>query len=131
MVMFLLRGPKNTYENMKNLNEMTKEELKALSKSVENELDERRKQDFRSREMTKEDLLKVYSGYGYCVPEGAKFFRIRSGEYEGCYGWQVGQYTHSCHVDTTDLIVLLVYSNNHKFNIEEYADLWLEEAFTV
>lgn len=116
---------------MKNLKEMTKEELKALEQSVNDELDERRKQEFRNRTLTKEEILKAYAGYGYCVPEGAKFFRILTGEHDGCYGWQVGQYTHSCHVDTTELIVLLIYSNNHKFEVEDYSDLWLEEVFTA
>ncbi len=107
---------------------MTEAELKALSKSVEDELDERCKQEFQRTARTKEELLKVYSGYGYIVPEDAKFFRIRTGEHDGCYGFQVGFYEHSCHVDSTDFIVLFVYTNKHEFEVESYSENWLEKV---
>lgn len=116
---------------MKKLNELNKEELKRLKSDIDEELDCRDAIEWKKQTKTLAELLKLYSGYGYVIPTTSKFWRIRSGQHRGCYGYQVGRYTHSCHVDTTDFIVLLVNTKNHSFETHSIDDLSLEGPMVV
>lgn len=82
------------------------------------------------KKMTRDQLVKLYEGSGYFTTGKSKFFEISHGDHGGLYGLQVGQYTHSCHIDNTDFIVLLVIDSNQphspSFIIDE-SDMWLKE----
>ncbi len=115
---------------------MTSPELDALEKRIETLLEEKRRLK-RAKTLTKEQLLSLYTGYGYIVNKGDKFWKITSGEGEGFYGWQVGQFEHSCHIDSTDLIVLYVIepgtptSPVGKQYLVHTSELWLEGPIVV
>ena len=116
---------------MQKLHHLRKEELDQLKTDIDTELDNRTEMEWKANTKTLAELLKVYSGYGYIVPTTSKFWRMCIGEHRGCYGYQVGRYTHSCHVDTTDFIVLLVNSGKHDFIIDHYDDSSLEGPMVV
>ena len=116
---------------------MTTPELVKLQETIE-ELIEERDRQFMTQTMSKEQLLDLYHSRGYSPKKGDKFWKIRSPEKgRGFYGWEVGRFEHSCHIDTTDLIVLYVIeprgSNGSvgESYVEEYADLWLEGPIVV
>ncbi len=44
---------------------------------------------------------------GYVIPDKAEFYKDRNGN----VGMKVGEYIHSCHVDTTDILILLIGIN--------------------
>ena len=115
---------------------MTSPELDALEKRIE-ALREEKERLFWAKKLTKEQLLSLYRGYGYDPKPGDKFWRIKSGKGKGMYGWQVGQFEHSCHIDSTDMIVLYVIepgtptapAGDHY--VCDHADMWLEGPIIV
>lgn len=82
---------------------------------------------------TKEELIFLYEHFGYEIPNGSKFWKIGGLQKgRGKYGFQVGQYTHSCHIDSTELIVLLVIDGyNGNTYLESYSDIWLSNCIIV
>jgi len=77
---------------------------------------------------TRSEIIKDFNHFGFQVPDKVNFWKIRgplSHKGFGAYGMEVGRYVHSCHVDTTDLIVLLVVDGNDNF-VESYSDMWLD-----
>jgi hypothetical protein len=115
---------------------MTSPELDALEKRIEALLEEKRRLKI-AKTLTKEQLLSLYGGYGYVVKPGDKFWKIRHGKGEGFYGWQVGQFEHSCHIDSTDLIVLYVIEPGTPTSPagDQYlvhdSEMWLEGPIVV
>ena len=87
---------------------------------------------FKNKDATviREKVLRAFSGRGIEIPKGTKFFRIDSGDDIGLYGMQVGSYVHSCHIDTTDLIVLLIVNGTDMY-VDDKSAFWLSEPFTV
>ena len=55
-------------------------------------------------------IRKHYEGFGYDVRDGDRFWKTEFG-----WGWQVGQFTHTCHIDITDFVVVLVISEGTNF----------------
>ncbi len=87
---------------------------------------------FKNKDATviREKVLRAFTGSGFEIPKGAKFFKIGTGDDIGLYGMQVGSYVHSCHIDTTDIIVLLII-NGCNTHVDSFADWWLSDSFTV
>lgn len=87
---------------------------------------------WKAKVLPKEEIVKMFTSFGYTVPKGAKIWRVhpRGEKTEGGYGMEVGKYEHSCHIDTTDFIVLLVVSGTDSY-VESYGDLWLSDPITV
>lgn len=110
-------------------------ELEALQEKIDNLLEQQEKLVL-AKTLTKEQLLSLYNGFGYYPKKGDKFWRIRSkGKGFGMYGWQVGEYEHTCHIDTTTIIVLYViepktngYGDSY---VSDHADLWLDGPIVV
>jgi len=50
------------------------------------------------------DLKKQLSSHGIVVPVGAEFYLVVK---DGRLGMKVGSYTHSCHIETSDFVILL------------------------
>ncbi len=74
---------------------------------------------------TKKGLIKEYQGAGYIVDNKNRFYQVKKfGEFHGDIGLQVGEFSHSCHVDTTDFIVLFFLNESIKNNIGYFSDLW-------
>jgi hypothetical protein len=112
---------------------MTTPELQQLQQKIEALLEERDRLKM-ALKMSKEQLLQLYNTYGYSPKAGDKFYKIRAmGRGQGFYGWQVGHYEHSCHIDTTDIIVLLVIEPgpNPQTYIVDFSDNWLEGPILV
>ena len=112
---------------------LTSPELEALQKRIDALVEEKKKL-LLTHKLSKEHLLKLYNGHGFYPKPGDKFWRIMSkGKGEGMYGWQVGEYTHSCHVDTTDIKVMVVVEPNPDGDIyvADHADLWLDGPIVV
>lgn len=116
---------------MKNLNELNEKELERLKRDIDFELDKRADAEWRATTKTVPELVKIFEGSGYSIPSNSKFWRIQSGDYRGCYGYQVGQYTHSCHIDTTDFIVLFVNVYEHDFSVDSYSERHLDGPMIV
>jgi len=128
-------------ETAKMLEEQTKlltsPELTKLQERIEELLAERDRV-FMAQKMTKEQLIGLYNSRGFYPKTGDKFWKIRSPtKGRGFYGWQVGQYEHSCHIDTTDIIVLLVIEprdsngNCGSTYVMDYSDMWLDGPIVV
>lgn len=116
---------------------MSSSEIDALDTTIETLIVQRNRLKF-DKTLTKEQLLSLYHGYGYYPKTGDKFWKIKGiGKSRGLYGWQVGQFEHACHVDTTNLIVLYVidpgtpkYPNTSQYTIE-ISDMWLEGPIII
>jgi hypothetical protein len=112
---------------------MTSPELDALEKRI-NVLIEEREKVFLAQKLSKDQLLSLYRGYGYDPQPGDKFWKITAkGQGYGMYGWQVGQYEHSCHIDSTDIKVLLVIEPQAggTHYVCDHSDLWLDGPIVV
>lgn len=114
---------------------MTSPELTNLQKQIEKLLEERDRV-FLAQKMSKEQLLSLFNSRGYYPKVGDKFWKVQSPtKGRGFYGWQVGQYEHSCHIDTTDLIVLLIIEPSRTSGgdtyVTDYATMWLDGPIIV
>lgn len=80
-----------------------------------------------------QSLVKKYRDFGYVVQPGSKFWKFRSPyPCEEGYGLQVGNYEHSCHVDSTEYIVLLIIGDDGKHYVESFAaDTWISNCIVV
>lgn len=107
-------------------------ELEELQSDIEDRISELKHQKWKETKHTKEEIVKMFTDFGYTVPPGAKIWRVhpRGDKKDGGYGMEVGRYEHSCHIDTTDFIVLLVVSGTDCY-VERFSDLWLSDPITV
>jgi len=114
---------------MKKLNEMSVTELSQLSYKISKEITEREINERIAKNKNKSlsEILREFYHFGFQVPTGTNIWFI---ENEGFFGMEVGRYTHSCHVDTTDFIVLLVLGDTKNY-VESFSDMWLSKKFTV
>ena len=55
-------------------------------------------------------IRKEYESYGFDVRDGDTFWETEYG-----WGWQVGQFTHNCIIETTYFVVVLVYNYRTDF----------------
>jgi hypothetical protein len=110
------------------------EKLNTLTEKIREILEERERL-FLAQRMTKSELLDLYRGRGYYPKSGDKFWKIKCGTGRGFYGWEVGKYEHSCHIDTSDFIVLLVIEPSRTSGGDSYTidcgDMWLEGPIVV
>lgn len=112
---------------------LTSPELEALQNKI-NGLIEERDRVWMAQQMSREQLLDLYRSRGYDPKPGDKFWKIRSPtKGRGFYGWQVGQYEHSCHIDTTDILVLFIIEPGHHGSsyVMDYAEMWLDGPIVV
>ena len=112
---------------------LTSPTLDDLQEQIE-ELCKERDRIFLSLTMTKEQIISLFNSRGYYPNPGDKFWKIKCPfkKGRGLYGWQVGQYEHSCHVDDTTLIVLLIIeSATGTTYVMDYADMWLDGPIVV
>lgn len=112
---------------------LTSPELEVLQAKI-NALLEERDRVFMAQKLSREQLLSLYRGRGYNPHPGDKFWKIKGiGKGRGMYGWQVGKYQHSCHIDDTDIIVTLVIEPgpHGQTYVIEYADMWLDGPIIV
>ncbi len=121
----------------KTLSAMPEEQLDRFQKKIDTLLEEKARAEL-AQTMTEEQLLKLYNGFGFYPKDGDKFWKIRAtGKGQGFYGWQVGQFEHSCHIDTTDLIVLYVIEPGTPTNpsgpeyVAHFSELWLDGPIIV
>ncbi len=128
------KEPKVTLEWLEEkIRSLTSPELEAFEKRIDALIEEKRKFAL-AHKMSKEQLLNLYNSHGFYPKPGDKFWRIGSvHKGHGMYGWQIGEYTHSCHIDTTDLKVLLVVEPSAEGDtyVIDYADLWLDGPIIV
>lgn len=130
----LRKAPPNFEEEFaKEAKLLSSEELQKIQKKIDDLLEERDKV-FMAQTLTKDQLLYLYHRRGYYPKTGDKFWKIMSPtKGRGMYGWEVGFYEHSCHIDTTDLHVLLVVEPgpNGQTYVMDYSDLWLQGPIIV
>lgn len=107
-------------------------ELEELQSDIEDRIFELQDKEWKKTKHTKEQIVKMFTSFGYTVPPGAKIWRVRpkGDKKAGGYGMEVGKYEHSCHIDTTDFIVLLVVSGTEHY-VDSYSNLWLSDPITV
>jgi hypothetical protein len=82
---------------------------------------------------SKEEIVQSFHQYGYIIPKGAEFYKINamaSKRGHTCYGMKVGEYTHSCHIDTTECVVLLIVDGTYH-GVVDTSDMWITKLFTV
>lgn len=109
-------------------------ELEELLMDVEEKIRDVKYRAWKEKRHTKEEIIAMFSRFGYTVPKGAKIWRVhpRGDNRDGGYGMEVGAYEHSCHIDTTDFKVLLVVSSNGvDHDVESFSEMWLSEPITV
>lgn len=59
--------------------------------------------------------------FGYEIPKNAEFFKVIRGKNKDLIGMKVGEYTHSCHIETSDIFVLLHFdAETHKTYVKDY-----------
>ena len=82
---------------------------------------------------TKELVIKELEGRGF-LTKGRKFYEFRRGD-DTFVGMQVGEYVHCCHIEISDIKVLLCikskdsyYSKYYDTFLEEVWDLWDKEV---
>ena len=118
----------------KKLSSMTAAQLDKFQDKIDALLKEKERAALAAKAMTEEQLLKLYNGSGYYPNVGDKFWRIRGNcKSEGLYGWQVGQFEHSCLIDIMDLIVLFIIEpgSSTGSRVEHFSELWLEGPIIV
>ena len=93
---------------------------------------QRKEQEANRKKPTRAEMVAAFNGYGFIVPSNAKFFHIAESDVKkgckNCFGFQIGEYVHSCHVDSTDYIVLLMLDDKHHTWVEEFDGLWMKEV---
>ena len=107
-------------------------ELEELQSDIEDLIRKRKYEEWKAKIHTKEEIVNMFTHFGYEVPVGAKIWRVapRGDKQEGGYGMEVGGYVHSCHIDTTNFKVLLVVSGNDHY-FESLGDPWLTQPIIV
>jgi hypothetical protein len=74
---------------------------------------------------SKSEIVNEFRNYGFACGEVISKIRIwKTKEYVGL---EVGRYEHSCHVDTTELIVLLIL-DYPDLPLKSFSDNWLTEV---
>ncbi len=76
--------------------------------------------------MTKQEIISLFNKFGFFVVHRDKL-RVWHDIETGVYGVEVGRYWHSCHVDTTDFIVLLIINENGHTRVQDFHDISLKE----
>lgn len=110
-----------------NISKRSIEDLRVLRDELDEEISNLERDAKLKVRKTREELISEFGYFGYIVPPTAKFWKIHGpNKSVGAYGMEVGEYTHSCHVDTTELKVLLVVDGNEHY-VESFADLWLSD----
>ena len=108
--------------------DMTDEATDRFIDRLEKLVEQKRKdKDAREWKPTKQELIKQLTGFGFDVPDNAKFYKFRDKSETFCYGMQVGQYSHSCYIDTTDYIILLIVKDNNTY-VKEVCDFWTTQV---
>lgn len=115
------------------LNKLKLHELEELLMDVEEKIQSVKSKMWKEKKHTKEEILAMFHRWGYTTPKGAKIWKIHSIDQEkiGGYGMEVGQYEHSCHIDTTDFKVLVVVSEEKDYDVQSFNDLWLSDSIIV
>ena len=72
------------------------------------------------------EIKKIFQGFGY-NNNNEKFWSVKDIKTDEVkVGMEVGRHIHSCHIDSTDLIVLMFIDDGRQ-TFNDYADLWLTE----
>ncbi len=75
-----------------------------------------------------EQFKKNLNDYGFTIQKDAKFWEVHSvGPHNGMVGMEVGRYEHSCHVDTTEIVVLLFVDLGGD-TVQSFSEFWLREV---
>jgi len=109
-------------------------ELEELEMEVEDLIRKRKYEKWKSKTHTKAEIIAMFTGFGYEVPKGVTIWRVhpRGDKKEGGYGMEVGKVEHSCHIDSSTFLVLLVIDANRvDKDVEMFSDNWLSDPFTV
>ncbi len=89
--------------------------------------------------MIKNELIKELNSMGYITIspnhlENSRFYEFKKDK-ETIIGMKVGQYTHSCHVDSSDIYVLLCLKRNtneygrlYDTYVTDVWDIWAKEV---
>lgn len=109
-------------------------ELEELQSDVEDLIRKRKYEVWKNTALPREKIIAMFTGFGYEVPKGTKIWRIRphGDKQNGGYGMQVGVVEHSCHIDSSTFLVLLVIdANGIDKDVEMLSDNWLSDPFIV
>lgn len=108
--------------------QMSNDEITLLSQEVDELLDARERA-LMAKKKSKEELLKLYSDFGYQIPPKSKFWRINSTNPStvGYYGLEIGKVVHSCHIDSTDIFILFVVTDKGQAFAVDVAEHWLDD----
>ncbi len=58
--------------------------------------------------------------FGFIIPKDAEFYK----NVDGVVGMKVGGYTHNCHVESSDVVILFHIDENNNHRLEEYWGCW-------
>jgi hypothetical protein len=75
------------------------------------------------------NVAKLFQSFGYELHPGDIFYKVTDRNGESRWGWKVGEFTHSCHIDTTNFVALLfIDQKTYNTSIEYQDDLWLDSV---
>lgn len=114
-----------------NITKLKLHELEELQIEVEVQINNVKYEEWKSKKYTKEEIIAMFHKFGFQVPNGVKIWRVHPyGNRTGGYGMEVGSYDHSCNVDSSTYIVLLVVSED-TYYIEGFSDMWISNPITI
>jgi len=74
----------------------------------------------------KKEFIKLLNSYGYQFDNTNEYYINNNcgSENNGRIGVKVGKFSHSCHVESSDIFVLLFIKENGETKVEEVWDIW-------
>ena len=101
-------------------------ELKNLRREIEDKIISLEHEERVKNMKTRKQVIDEFESFGINTDSNTKIWYLSQ---DGLYGMEVGGYVHSCHIDTTDIKVLLVISENGRETLlKSIADLWATEV---
>ena len=111
------------------LKKLNDTELLDVADAANAMIEDREREEKRNRKLTREQIIEEFHHFGYQIPKKGKFWKVNApGRGFGGYGLEIGRYEHSCHIEDSEFIVLLVVNGSEQFT-ESYSDLWLKGPF--
>lgn len=116
-------------EILNGLKRLNSTELLDVADAANAMIEDREREEKRNRKLIREQIIKEFHHFGYQIPDEGKFWKVNApGRGFGGYGLEIGRYEHSCHIEDSEFIVLLVVNGSEHFT-ESYSDLWLKGPF--
>jgi len=113
---------------MINLDTLQLHQLEELLVDVENKIRDEKYRLWKETRHTKEQIISMFSRFGFVVPKGSKIWRVI--RKPGGYGMEIGSYDHSCDIDSSTYLALLVVNDDDSY-VDSFSDMWLTDPIVI